>query len=229
MKNDAKKKSIQNTEFFKHNFGSYTAKYLVVGPTQSEKSKLIQRYANGSPSSYIPTVGVDFCLKNYYVTEDQNLKIQLWDVAGQERFGHMTSHYYAGACCAIIVVNMHKNLISDITSWLQHLSKELTSDNNNSHLIFAIIGNYEKEDEIKITDADLQKIAKDNKISLCFTVNVNNGDEINQAFSTINKAVIENFSLFPEPNGEKKVLDSKESKQEESDENNSHKWKCVIS
>jgi len=46
---------------------------------------------------------VDFQLKILKFNDDLELKLQLWDIAGQERFSSMTRAYYKGAVGAIVV------------------------------------------------------------------------------------------------------------------------------
>ncbi|PFX25447.1 Ras-related protein Rab-32B [Stylophora pistillata] len=56
------------------------------------------RFENEAKGSFSPnyklTIGVDFALKVLYWDEKTKINLQLWDVAGHERFGHMTRVYY---------------------------------------------------------------------------------------------------------------------------------------
>ncbi len=69
------------------------------------KTSVIKRYChNVFSSTYRATIGVDFALKklNY---EGQQIRLQLWDIGGQERFYSMTRAYYKEAHGALIVAD----------------------------------------------------------------------------------------------------------------------------
>ena len=79
---------------------------IVIGEVATGKSALIKRYVHnyfGNKSQYRATVGVDFQLKLLKFNDDLEIRLQLWDIAGQERFSSMTRAYYKGAVGAIIV------------------------------------------------------------------------------------------------------------------------------
>ncbi|XP_068681556.1 ras-related protein Rab-38-like [Montipora foliosa] len=82
-------------------------KVLVIGEYGVGKTSIIRRYTEGyfSPN-YKLTIGVDFALKVIYWDEMTKINLQLWDVAGHERFGHMTRVYYKYAIAAIIVFDL---------------------------------------------------------------------------------------------------------------------------
>jgi small GTP-binding protein len=73
-------------------------KVLVVGDMGTGKTSLIKRYcSNIFTPHYKSTVslphfqiGVDFALKILQFDSDTIVRLQLWDIAGQERFGNMT-------------------------------------------------------------------------------------------------------------------------------------------
>ena len=67
---------------------------LVIGDSNVGKTSIIKRYAHGTfTKQYRATVGVDFALKILNVGEE-TVRLQLWDIAGQEQFGSMTRVYY---------------------------------------------------------------------------------------------------------------------------------------
>ncbi|KAL3992042.1 guanine nucleotide-binding protein subunit alpha-14 [Sarotherodon galilaeus] len=81
-------------------------KILVIGDLGVGKTSIIKRYVhhNFSPN-YRATIGVDFALKvlNW---DQETVRLQLWDIAGQERFGNMTRVYYREAMGAFIVFDV---------------------------------------------------------------------------------------------------------------------------
>lgn len=94
---------IKSLGFFSHNFllffqgdedetlEEYVYKILVVGDLSCGKTSIIHRYVNDTFSNtYRATIGVDFALKTLKWDSKTSIRLQLWDIAGQERFGHMT-------------------------------------------------------------------------------------------------------------------------------------------
>jgi GTPase SAR1 family protein len=68
------------------------------------------RYFNGKFSNdYKPTIGVDFLLKQLTIPSKQQIvRVQLWDIAGQDRFSSINRAYYKEAVGAMIVFDVTK-------------------------------------------------------------------------------------------------------------------------
>ena len=69
-------------------------KIVVVGEAGVGKTSLIKRYvSNFFSEDHKATVGVDFTVKNVNVN-GKEVRLQLWDIAGQEKFGGSASKVY---------------------------------------------------------------------------------------------------------------------------------------
>ena len=57
-----------------------------------------------------PTIGIDFLVKNINFKGSQ-LRVQLWDTAGQEKFKSLIPSYLRDATAAIFVFDLSSNFI----------------------------------------------------------------------------------------------------------------------
>lgn len=74
----------------------YLFKFIVIGNSFVGKSCLMIRFVEDKFKCYIdPTIGVEFGTKVIAV-KDQQIKIQIWDTAGQESFKSITRSYFKG-------------------------------------------------------------------------------------------------------------------------------------
>eukprot|EP00037_Helgoeca_nana_P022815 m.234994 g.234994 ORF g.234994 m.234994 type:complete len:386 (+) comp26138_c0_seq1:338-1495(+) len=112
-------------------------KILVVGNAGVGKTSLIKRYAhNVFSDQYQSTIGVDFALKVLKVGSthgeaEEIVRLQLWDIAGQEQFGAMTRVYYKGAVGAFVVFDLSKNEDSgaSIRGWKADIDEKVRMPN----------------------------------------------------------------------------------------------------
>ncbi len=93
-------------------------KIIIVGSPGVGKTCLLNQYCYGQfNSNSPPTISVDFTTK---VTHYQNhtLRLQLWDIAGQDRYQSLSKLYIRGAQGCLIVTDIldQKNL-SESLNW----------------------------------------------------------------------------------------------------------------
>ena len=105
--------SIRNdVHLYRNNQYSRLYKVIVIGEIGSGKSALIRRYVHdyfsAEPGINKSTIGVDFSLKILQYSDNLEVRLQLWDIAGQERFSSMTRAYYRGTMGALLVFD-HTN------------------------------------------------------------------------------------------------------------------------
>ncbi|MDF1539238.1 MAG: GTP-binding protein [Candidatus Thorarchaeota archaeon] len=101
-------------------------KTVLIGDTGVGKTSIRRSYMGKSfSSSHIATLGVDFAQKNVKHKE-ANVRLAIWDLAGQHSFESVRKHYYQG-CHSIIFVYSVIDSTSFINSsrWFVEVSKYL--------------------------------------------------------------------------------------------------------
>ncbi|KAG7322018.1 hypothetical protein KOW79_014876 [Hemibagrus wyckioides] len=102
-------------------------KVLVIGDLGVGKTSIIKRYVHQHFSAnYRATIGVDFALKVINLDQD-TIRLQLWDIAGQERFGNMTRVYYRDALGAFVVFDVTRSCTFEaVRKWKEDLDDKVS-------------------------------------------------------------------------------------------------------
>ncbi|XP_034377537.1 ras-related protein Rab-23 [Arvicanthis niloticus] len=101
-------------------------KMVVVGNGAVGKSSMIQRYCKGVfTKDYKKTIGVDF-LERQIQVNDEDVRLMLWDTAGQEEFDAITKAYYRGAqACVLVFSTTDRESFEAISSWREKVVAEV--------------------------------------------------------------------------------------------------------
>ena len=82
------------------------------------------------------TIGVEFGARTIQLSE-KNIKLQIWDTAGQESFKSITRSYYRGAAGALLVYDItRRDTFTHLTRWLEEVRQ-----NGNPDTTIMLIGN----------------------------------------------------------------------------------------
>eukprot|EP01094_Clydonella_sp_ATCC50884_P018951 TRINITY_DN3604_c0_g1_i2.p1 TRINITY_DN3604_c0_g1~~TRINITY_DN3604_c0_g1_i2.p1 ORF type:complete len:252 (+),score=54.19 TRINITY_DN3604_c0_g1_i2:144-899(+) len=88
----------------------YLWKVVVVGEVGTGKTSVVRRLVHDTfLSDYRPTKAVDFIYQEHKPAPHAFCKIQIWDIAGKERYGKFTRVYYEGSVAAVVVADLSKN------------------------------------------------------------------------------------------------------------------------
>ncbi|XP_046332273.1 ras-related protein Rab-23-like [Haliotis rufescens] len=101
-------------------------KVVVVGNGAVGKSSMIQRYCKGIfTKDYKKTIGVDFLERQIEVNQE-DIRLMLWDTAGQEEFDAITKAYYRGAqACVLAFSTVDRDSFEAIESWKRKVEDEV--------------------------------------------------------------------------------------------------------
>ena len=127
-------------------------KIVIIGDSGVGKTSLMNIFlGNEFNSQQQITIGVDYGIKKINLRENE-IKLQIWDTAGQEVFRSISKSYYRGAHGAFVVFDLsRKSTFANVEDWI----KELYSQNPNVQVM--IIGN--KSDVKKqITDDEIEAL-----------------------------------------------------------------------
>lgn len=176
----------------------YLFKILVIGEASTGKTSFIKRYVHQFFSNaYKATIGVDFALKTIQYDDNTVIRLQLWDIAGQERFGSMTRVYYKDAVGAFIVFDVNKPKTFDsVMKWKTDLDAKV-SLSNGSAVPCLLLAN--KCDLIRKAESDmeaLEKFASDNGFIGCIYTSSKLDINIEKAASLLVREILRRRSVL---------------------------------
>jgi Ras-related protein Rab-2A len=116
---------------------AYFFKYIIIGDTGVGKSCLLLQFTD---KRFQPvhdlTIGVEFGARMVTI-DGKQIKLQIWDTAGQESFRSITRSYYRGAAGALLVYDItRRETFNSLASWLEDARQHA-----NANMTIMLIGN----------------------------------------------------------------------------------------
>lgn len=97
----------------------YTFKILLLGDASVGKTSFTKRYCYNifNPSERL-TIGVDFHVKTVELN-NKRIKLQLWDIGGEQRFRFLLPTYCLGANAAFLLYDITRpSTLDNISEWM---------------------------------------------------------------------------------------------------------------
>ncbi len=101
-------------------------KVSVVGSGSVGKTSTILRYTNNTfRDNYIPTLGVGFAAKETMIG-DRGVRLQIWDMGGQEKLYNVRANYYFGSLAILYVFDVtDRKSFDELASWKEEVEKHV--------------------------------------------------------------------------------------------------------
>ena len=114
-----------------------TVKVIVLGSSEVGKTCILNRYFNNEfQENALSTIGIDFQTK-FFKFDDQKVKVNYTDTAGQEKFRAISVNYLKGTNGVILVFDItNKESFDLLETWMNDLK-----ENNKVDISKVLIGN----------------------------------------------------------------------------------------
>lgn len=168
---------------------SYLFKYIIIGDTGVGKSCLLLQFTD---KRFQPvhdlTIGVEFGARMINV-DNQQVKLQIWDTAGQESFRSITRSYYRGAAGALLVYDItRRETFTHLSRWLEEARQ-----NGNPHMCIMLIGNKsDLEHRRQVTVEEGQAFAEEHNLIFLET-SAKTAANVEEAFVNTARKIYENI------------------------------------
>ena len=133
-------------------------KVVLIGESGVGKTSIIQRYVNDVyDTNQLLSSSAQFITKTVELNDEQSIKFDVWDTAGQEKFRALAKIFYKDAKAIVLVYDITNR--SSFEQLQNYWFKEI-EENSLSDAILVIVGNksdlYENE---QVSDKEGQKFA----------------------------------------------------------------------
>jgi len=156
----------------------YLFKYIIVGDTAVGKSCLLLQFTD---KRFQPvhdlTIGVEFGSRTITIDSNQ-IKLQIWDTAGQEKFRSITRSYYRGAAGCLLVYDItRRETFEHLPTWLDDCRKY-----SNQNITIMLIGNKsDSENKRQVSKEEGEEFARKNNLTFVET-SAKTSDNVEHAF-----------------------------------------------
>uniref|UniRef100_A0A8C6WNF8 Ras-related protein Rab n=1 Tax=Neogobius melanostomus TaxID=47308 RepID=A0A8C6WNF8_9GOBI len=173
-------------------------KVLVIGDVLVGKSSVVLRYVRKTfKENYKSTIGVDFALKTIQWDARTVVRLQLWDIAGQEQTRNMSRVFYKGARGALVVFDVTKlATLESAAQWKQDLDSKVSRDSGEPipTLLLANKCDLMEQSERDRMAPSLDEFCKDNGFTGWFETSAKGGVNIEEAMTFLIQEMMKTMS-----------------------------------
>jgi small GTP-binding protein len=184
-------------------------KILLLGDSSVGKTCFLLRYVEDTfTHNHISTIGVDYKIK--LVNENNQLiKLQIWDTAGQDRFRCITKNYFRGSDGIMLIYDITNQMsFNNIRNWITQIKDSLGDDAR-----ITLVGNkVDLESNRIVLKEDGIKLANEHGFSF-FETSAKEKINVDEAFSNLTREMLKkNTGLGKRGNNLSKNMTNKEKK-----------------
>jgi len=189
QKPDRPKSNVQSQRYAK----SFIYKICVVGNGGVGKTSMVLRYCENSfKESYLMTIGSNFSTKTVELANYPQLqvKLQLWDLAGQKHFSFVRPPFYRGASGIIYVFDLtRRSSFSDLLEWREEVEKVIM------HKPCLVVGNkldLARQGQREVAEQDGEAVKHEMHAMKYIETSAKEGDSVGEIFEILTLEILKN-------------------------------------
>ncbi|NHI91499.1 MAG: GTP-binding protein [Candidatus Lokiarchaeota archaeon] len=174
---------------------TWKLKIAVVGDPEVGKTTLMLRYVDlAFRELYVPTIGVQVSTKTLFLEKELSLnkigvQLNLWDIAGHDKFSDIRKSYYEGAEGIVFVYDTTRpETLKSLNEWIADFEKIIQKPV--LEIPGVIIGNkVDLKDQRKVKNTEGLALAKKFDLNYCETSALT-GQNVNEVFEILARSII---------------------------------------
>ena len=184
-------------------------KVLLLGDTTVGKTCFLMKYTDKTfQDIHMATIGLDYRLKSMKLKSGKNIKLQIWDTAGQDRFRAITKNYYKGSHGIILIYDVTNiQTFENVKSWVNQIREEASTN----VIIYIAANKIDMEEERKVSKEEGEKLAQELGFPFMET-SAKSGVNINETFDDLVERIDKVYGNAPQKNSKNKLYKAKSSK-----------------
>lgn len=161
-------------------------KVVIFGDMNCGKTSLRRRFMDNVFESYCrKTIGVDFQTKDFDY-DKMEVKLMIWDFAGEERFRYMFPQYLNGAMGGILMYDITSfSSFSCIGNWLS-----LIQENNQRFPIILVGGKSDLDNNREVSSEEGVRVGRSLGLSGFIECSSKTGKNVKESFQALTKKML---------------------------------------
>ena len=181
----------------------YKFKIILLGEMGVGKTSMALRLIEDTFAQYTLTIGMDFHIKIINIG-NKTIKIQIWDIAGSDRYRKPILSYYRHTSGIIIIYDISCRFsFEHIKDWIREIEF-----NGCSNARKILVGNKSDISEREVTEEEGNILADEFNMHF-FETSCKTGDNVKEAFEFLIEDIVEDFEKNQKELNQKVKIDLK--------------------
>ena len=162
-----------------------TYKVLLLGDSTVGKTCFLKRYLDDTfQDVYLSTIGFDFKFKTVTLSNGNQIKLQIWDTVGEERYRTIAKSYYKGAHGIVLIYDItNKTSFKNIKKWISQIKEELSNK-----ISIVLVANKIDMPERIVSEEDGKNLANSMNLQI-FEASARDNINVSEAFQELAEGI----------------------------------------